>query len=52
MRQSIDSAWMGLLSERQRGRFAELGILQYETWSDPFADLEQASVPKSIHTPT
>ena len=32
---------MGLLSERQRGRFAELGILQYESWSDPFADLDQ-----------
>lgn len=41
---------IGLLSDRQRQRFADLGILQYESWSDPFADLEsaeseQASVP-------
>jgi len=33
---------MDLLSERQRGRFAELGILQFETWADPFADLQQS----------
>src|SRR5215510_12717906 len=32
---------MDLLSERQRTRFAELGILQFENWSDPFADLER-----------
>ncbi len=32
---------MGLLSDRQRARFAELGILQFETWDDPFADLER-----------
>jgi hypothetical protein len=32
---------MGLLSERQRGRFASLGILHFESWSDPFEDLEQ-----------
>jgi hypothetical protein len=25
----------GLLSDRQRERFAELGILEYETWQDP-----------------
>jgi hypothetical protein len=31
---------MGLLSDRQRGRFEELGILQFESWSDPFQDLE------------
>ncbi len=31
---------IGLLSERQRARFAELGILQFESWADPFADLE------------
>ncbi len=31
---------MDLLSDRQRARFAELGILQYESWSDPFAELE------------
>jgi len=28
---------MELLSDRQRVRFAELGILQFESWSDPFA---------------
>ena len=27
---------MGLLSDRQRARFAELGILQFENWADPF----------------
>jgi hypothetical protein len=27
---------MDLLSERQRQRFAELGILQFENWADPF----------------
>jgi hypothetical protein len=32
---------MGLLSERQRARFEQLGILQFETWSDPFEDLER-----------
>ncbi|MEZ4368880.1 MAG: ferritin-like domain-containing protein [Kofleriaceae bacterium] len=32
---------MDLLSDRQRTRFAELGILQYESWSDPFEDLER-----------
>src|SRR5687767_8592790 len=31
---------MDLLSDRQRQRFAELGILQFETWSDPLKDLE------------
>jgi hypothetical protein len=34
---------MDLLSERQRVRFAELGILQFENWADPFADHEQNS---------
>jgi hypothetical protein len=34
---------MGLLSQRQRERFEELGILQFESWSDPFADLEHES---------
>jgi hypothetical protein len=33
---------MDLLSDRQRVRFAELGILQFESWDDPFADLERA----------
>jgi hypothetical protein len=32
---------MGLLSDRQRKRFAELGILEFESWSDPFEDLER-----------
>ena len=32
---------MGLLSERQRQRFADLGILQFESWADPFEDLER-----------
>ena len=34
---------MGLLTERQRQRFADLGILQFETWADPFEDLERES---------
>jgi hypothetical protein len=29
---------MDLLSDRQRQRFAELGILQFENWADPFGD--------------
>jgi hypothetical protein len=33
---------MDLLSERQRVRFAELGILQFENWADPLADLSQS----------
>ena len=33
---------IGLLSPRQRERFAELGILEYESWQDPFEALEQA----------
>jgi hypothetical protein len=31
---------MGLLSPTQRERFEALGILQFESWSDPFEDLE------------
>src|SRR5262245_25390976 len=31
---------MDLLSDRQRQRFAELGILQFENWADPFTDVE------------
>jgi hypothetical protein len=31
---------MELLSPRQRARFAELGILQFEAWSDPFEDFD------------
>ncbi len=33
---------MDLLSDRQRQRFAELGILQFESWADPFTDLQQS----------
>jgi hypothetical protein len=33
---------MDLLSDRQRQRFADLGILQFETWADPFAEAEHA----------
>lgn len=33
---------IGLLSQRQRERFHDLGILQYEDWSDPFEELKQA----------
>jgi hypothetical protein len=32
---------MDLLSDRQRVRFQELGILHFENWDDPFADLER-----------
>lgn len=31
---------IGLLSERQRARFHELGILEYESWEDPFEALK------------
>ncbi|HEY1811963.1 MAG TPA: ferritin-like domain-containing protein [Kofleriaceae bacterium] len=33
---------MDLLSDRQRQRFAELGILQFENWADPLSDVEQS----------
>jgi hypothetical protein len=33
---------IGLLSGKLRERFAELGILQYENWADPFEELERA----------
>ncbi len=33
---------MDLLSERQRERFGELGILQFESWADPLADVQQS----------
>jgi hypothetical protein len=33
---------VGLLSPRQRERFEELGILQYEGWQDPFEALREA----------
>lgn len=33
---------MGLLSDRQRARFAELGILQFESFNDPMLDVVDA----------
>jgi len=33
---------LGLLSDRQRERFNDLGILQFENSSDPFEELEEA----------
>ncbi|HMJ12188.1 MAG TPA: ferritin-like domain-containing protein [Polyangiaceae bacterium] len=33
---------IGLLSRRQRERFAALGILEYENWQDPFESLQEA----------
>jgi len=33
---------IGLLSDRLRGRFQELNILQYEDWADPFDELDAA----------
>ncbi len=33
---------MDLLSDRQRERFSELGILQFENWEDPVASMSQA----------
>ena len=33
---------MGLLSDRQRERFKELGILQFENWEDPVAAMSQS----------
>jgi P-aminobenzoate N-oxygenase AurF len=33
---------MDLLSDRQRTRFAELGILQFENWEDPLAGIQQS----------
>ena len=35
---------MDLLSDRQRVRFQELGILQFENWADPVTDLEASPV--------
>ena len=34
---------MDLLSDRQRTRFAELGILQFENWEDPIAPFAQTA---------
>ena len=33
---------MDLLTDRQRLRFADLGILHFENWADPLADLQQS----------
>jgi hypothetical protein len=33
---------MGLLSDRQRQRFSDLGIIQFEHWQDPFESLEES----------
>ncbi|MGE0397619.1 MAG: ferritin-like domain-containing protein [Kofleriaceae bacterium] len=33
---------MDLLSDRQRARFQELGILQFENWEDPIAAISQS----------
>ena len=34
---------MDLLSDRQRQRFQDLGILQFENWADPFADMSSTA---------
>ncbi|MDQ3368691.1 MAG: ferritin-like domain-containing protein [Myxococcota bacterium] len=34
---------MGLLSDRQRVNFTELGILQFENWADPLADADHTA---------
>jgi hypothetical protein len=43
---------MDLLSDRQRQRFAEIGILQFESWDDPFADLEREEAQARKRRPT
>jgi hypothetical protein len=35
---------MDMLRPRQRERFAKLGILQFEDWTDPFESLEQSEI--------
>jgi hypothetical protein len=40
---------MGLLTDRQRRRFEELGILQFESWQDPF---ESLAASQSLAPPT
>src|SRR3954463_2151448 len=39
---------MDLLSDRQRQRFADLGILQFENWSDPFEDHEKGTASGAV----
>ena len=41
---------MDLLSDRQRARFAELGILQFEHAADPFAELEREEAARHAAT--
>ena len=36
---------IGLLSDRQRARFHDLGILQFEDWADPFESLAAEAAP-------
>ena len=36
---------MDLLSPRQRARFHELGILQFESWADPFESFAESEEP-------
>ena len=37
---------LGLLSDRQRQRFQDLGILHFESWADPFEELETGAAEK------
>jgi hypothetical protein len=39
---------VGLLSKRQRERFAALGILEYENWQDPFEALKESELPPPV----
>jgi hypothetical protein len=41
---------IGLLSERQRQRFDDLGILQFENWQDPFESLKQSEEERARET--
>jgi hypothetical protein len=41
---------IGLLSERQRARFADLGILQFESWVDPFDGIDVEPPPPPART--
>ena len=42
---------IGLLSELQRARFSELGILQFETAPDPFESLAEPPPPAPGEAP-
>jgi hypothetical protein len=39
---------MDLLSDRQRANFAELGILHFETWADPFTEYEREHAARTL----